>query len=236
MNYYKPWYYWQINGAGDLSKPFSFRIVNAAGTTEDKEVGGFESEPFWITPAPGTNDTQTTSTTSLHTLHTTTIANAVAPSSKTTGTGKRYTHSATALNTSQNPTGLSTGAEVGIGVGVGVAATALVLLGAFFLWRQNRQKKKKKRSKAVPVEPPPMASFHHANGYTDDPAQAQAQSPPTTVHEVSDTRDPVEMPITERHELPGDPRHSRHSNASLPLSASAASIWSWDERRSLDSQ
>lgn len=232
MNYYKPWYYWQINGAGDLSKPFSFRIVNAAGTTEDKQVGGFESEPFWITPAPGTTGTQTSSTSI---LHTTTIANAVAPSSKTTG--KRYTHAATALNTSQNTSGLSTGAEVGIGVGVGVAGTALILLGAFFLWRRSRQKKKRKQ--AVPPGTP-MASYQHPNGYTDDPARpwpaAAAQSPPTSVHEVSGTRDPVEMPITERHELPGDPRHSRHSNASLPLSASAASMWSWDERRSLDSQ
>ncbi len=263
MNYFKQWYYWQVNGGNDLSKPFLFRVVNANGTELAQATGGFQSEQFWISPtSSGSSATPVTSSLSSTSLSSATppptAVNGVTPSNKASFTAK-------SKSTGKTGSGLSVGAEVGIGVGIGVGVTALLLVGAFFLWRRHQKKKAERdappqdASQRPPYGSPPAMSYaqsgsyrtassdaHHSS-YGIWPSPGPQQPPMAYAHETqqptmayahempqpSGMRSPVELPGTR-----GSVAHELHGEHYAPDGRKSPpprqAIQPWDGRMASD--
>lgn len=86
----------------------------------------------------------------------------VSSAASATAHSKTSSPSPSATDAASGSGGLSTGAKAGIGAGVGVAGAALLLVGAFFLWRKRRQSK----SATLPhTEPPSSGPASHLPPY-----------------------------------------------------------------------
>lgn len=141
LNYVKSWYYWRVNSGGDVSKPFSFRVVRANGTEQQQEGGGFESGGFWIDPSGTTVASASSSSSAAASPTSTKVVGNLKPAK--TG-GVRISHN----DKTTSSTGLSEGAEVGIGLGSGIAFGLAVVAGiCLFFWRRRP-----KRLQSIPVQ------------------------------------------------------------------------------------
>ncbi|OTB01145.1 hypothetical protein M426DRAFT_14718 [Hypoxylon sp. CI-4A] len=146
------WYEWKVStDSTNSSEIYTFRVVNATGTTAQQQVGGFLSAAFWIGGLP-TSSISSTSTAS----HISTSA--AAP---VTTSGSITTSSAT-VQTPENTAelespGLTTGAKTGIGVGVGVGGVGIVALVAGILfYRRSKNRKMQTGDNMEPYSPTPQ--------------------------------------------------------------------------------
>ena len=173
-----------------MKKPFLFRAVNAKGSYTEQTQGGFESDQFWIAPAPH-------SATLTSTLSTTTLKSAHAPT--TSGAGKKVSSTTATPAPTGGSGGLSSGAKEGIGAGIGIGLGIALIAGlAFFLWRRRQKKKQEQQwPQQQQQQVPPVAQqqqwgqqpYSDAGSYSQpmDPSARQSymgwqsQSPPPSV-------------------------------------------------------
>ncbi|KEQ95499.1 hypothetical protein AUEXF2481DRAFT_5100 [Aureobasidium subglaciale EXF-2481] len=161
-------YLWTIDDFGNNSLPFSFRAVNAAGTSKEQAGGGFYTGQFWIRDRSATTTTTTSSavptTTTTRSSAVPTASESVSSTVSTTATTLQSTSaititpvsttSTTTVSSSASasaPTSTTSSSDsssqrhlvIGVGVGIGVGVAAL-LIGAFVLWRRHNNHKRRK--------------------------------------------------------------------------------------------
>jgi hypothetical protein len=182
--------------------PFLFRAVNAQGSDDEQQHGGFYTRLFWVRP---------TTTTTLSTLTSVSTTGNLLPSSASQTSTSRSTKASTSPSSTPSPAGSGSNNSVAIGVGVGVGVgVALLGIGGFFLWRRYHKKMKEKyarpQSEAVSSTPghgswswfdatPSTANAKWAPpGYQQGPVEAYT-GPENTLVEApsSNQRDPQEL-------------------------------------------
>ncbi|KAI1389082.1 uncharacterized protein F4822DRAFT_404895 [Hypoxylon trugodes] len=145
------WYQWEVStDSTNSSEIYAFRVVNATGTEEEQQSGGFLSAAFWI------DGLQTTSSVISSTAsHISTSASAPITSATT---------AAAALQTTESPSepqpGLSEGGKIGVGVGIGVGALGIIaLIAGIWFYRRSRNSKTQAADSMEPYSP---QAFHPA--------------------------------------------------------------------------
>ncbi|KAI1411308.1 hypothetical protein F5Y13DRAFT_166149 [Hypoxylon sp. FL1857] len=160
------WYQWEVTtDSKNSSEIYAFRIVNAFGTPEDQQSGGFLSAAFWI------GGLETTSQSSSSTAsHISTSASAPATTSTTTSStiSSSSTASAQAAESTieSQPSGLTDSAKIGVGVGVGVGGLGVIaLIIGILLYRRSRSGKTQAAGNMEPyLQTKPPQSYYGAPG------------------------------------------------------------------------
>ncbi|KAI0130927.1 hypothetical protein F4814DRAFT_404254 [Daldinia grandis] len=128
------WYEWKVStDSTNSSEIYAFRVVDASGTSEDQQGGGFLSAAFWIDGLPTTTLSSTIS-------HISTSASA--PVTTPTSTSSSVT-SQTPESTAENQSsGLTDSGKIGVGVGVGVGGVGIIalVLGIIFFRRSKNNR------------------------------------------------------------------------------------------------
>ncbi|KAI0853846.1 hypothetical protein F5Y00DRAFT_61484 [Daldinia vernicosa] len=164
------WYEWTVStDSTNSSEIYAFRVVDASGTSEDQQGGGFLSAAFWIGGLPTT--TLSSSTIS----HISTSASA--PVTTSTSASPSVT-SQTPESTSENQSSvLTTSGKIGVGVGVGVGGVGIIalVLGILFFRRSKNNRTQaadsmEPYSQSPQTFPPTPQPYHGAsdaqfNGY-----------------------------------------------------------------------
>ncbi|KAI1780810.1 hypothetical protein F4818DRAFT_17953 [Hypoxylon cercidicola] len=124
------WYEWQVStDSTNKTEIYSFRVVDATGTTEQQNGGGFLSAAFYI----GNLKTTSSVSTSASATAATTEASVTSSSSGATQT----------TDSAVGPTsGLSEGGKIGVGVGVALGVVGIIaLIAGILLYRRSKNSK-----------------------------------------------------------------------------------------------
>ena len=141
-NYAKNSISWTVTCPNNACQyPLLFRAVNAQGSDDEQQHGGFYTRQFWIRPT-------TESTTTLSTLTSVSTTGNLLPSSASQTSTSTTMKASTSPSSTSKPAGSGSDNSVAIGVGVGVGVgVALLGIGGFFLWRRYHKKMKEKSSR-----------------------------------------------------------------------------------------
>ena len=139
-NYAKSSISWTVSCPNNACQyPFLFRAVNAQGSDDEQQHGGFYTRLFWV---------RATTTTTLSTLTSVSTTGNLLPSSASQTSASRPTKASTSPSNTPSPAGSGSNNSVAIGVGVGVGVgVALLGVGGFFLWRRYHKKMKEKHAR-----------------------------------------------------------------------------------------
>ncbi|KAI1135348.1 hypothetical protein F5Y05DRAFT_395370 [Hypoxylon sp. FL0543] len=130
------WYQWDVStDSTNSSEVYAFRVVNATGTTDEQQNGGFLSAAFWIDglqtaskPLPATASHISTSASAPATIS----AAASSPASAQSAESTIESESA----------GLTDGEKTGVGVGVSIGGLGVIaLIIGILLYRRSRNDK-----------------------------------------------------------------------------------------------
>ncbi|KAI2779267.1 hypothetical protein F4815DRAFT_474738 [Daldinia loculata] len=128
------WYEWKVStDSTNSSEIYAFRVVDASGTTEDQQGGGFLSAAFWI----GGLQTTTLSSTISHIS-----TSASAPVTTSTSTSSSVTSQTPESTSESQSSSLSDSGKIGVGVGVGVGGVGIIalVLGILFFRRSKNSR------------------------------------------------------------------------------------------------
>ncbi|OTA57988.1 hypothetical protein K449DRAFT_398202 [Hypoxylon sp. EC38] len=153
------WYQWEVaTDSTNTSEIYAFRVVNASGTTDEQQDGGFLSAAFWI------DGLQTTSNSLPATVsHISTSASAPATTSAAT-TSSALAQGAESTTESQS-SGLSDGGKIGVGVGVGVGGFGIIaLIVGIWLYRRSRNSKTQGADNMEPYSQTKPQTYDNAPG------------------------------------------------------------------------
>ncbi|KAI1659165.1 hypothetical protein F4813DRAFT_354067 [Daldinia decipiens] len=128
------WYEWKVStDSTNSSEIYAFRVVNASGTTEDQQGGGFLSAAFLI---DGLQTTTLSSTIS----HISTSASA--PVTTSTSTSSTVTTQTPESTFGTQSSGLTDSGKIGVGVGVGLGGVGIIalVLGILFFRRSRNSR------------------------------------------------------------------------------------------------
>ncbi|KAI1767050.1 hypothetical protein GGR53DRAFT_161925 [Hypoxylon sp. FL1150] len=145
------WYEWTVTtDSTNKTEIYSFRIVNATGTREQQQGGGFLSAAFYIG-----NLKVTSSSISSTASHVSTSASAPAATTEAQVTSNA---SGAAQTTDVASTaGLSEDGKIGVGVGVGVGGVGLIaLIAGILLYRRSKNNKTRAASGMEPYSQTPQ--------------------------------------------------------------------------------
>ncbi|KAI8960650.1 hypothetical protein F5Y11DRAFT_349274 [Daldinia sp. FL1419] len=195
------WYEWKVStDSTNSSEIYAFRVVNAGGTIEDQQGGGFLSAAFWIDGLPTTSISSTMS-------HVSTPAST--PIATSTSTSSSATSQTAESTNDRASSGLSDSGKIGVGVGVGVGGVGIIalVLGVIFL-RRSKNSRTQAADSMEPYSQPPQ-EFPSTSQTYQGPADPQ-------LHGYYKPMEPSEMEGVGRGaELDGGQKVSLTHNAYL---------------------
>ncbi|KAL7623758.1 hypothetical protein AAE478_005311 [Parahypoxylon ruwenzoriense] len=149
------WYEWKVaTDSTNSSEIYAFRVVNATGTIEDQQGGGFLSAAFWI------SGLQTTSSSSSISVTASTISTSASAPATTSQATQTNTIDGAFASESTIPTttpGLTQGGKIGVGVGVGVGGVGIIaLIVGIILFRRSRNNKTQAADSMEPYSQTPQ--------------------------------------------------------------------------------
>lgn len=162
--------------------PFALRAVDTHGGLDDRRLGGFFSEEFYIRPLPSPSSTSISASSTKISSSTSSSTAATSLDEASTETSTIPTASPTAAAVASDTSSNST--AIGVGVGVGTAVALLLSAAAVCLWRHNRRRREKKTA----WHPPEYPECNTA--YQQKPERYQVAAAPVEVP----TREPQELP------------------------------------------
>ncbi|KAK6955889.1 hypothetical protein Daesc_003535 [Daldinia eschscholtzii] len=190
------WYEWKVStDSTNSSEIYGFRVVNALGTTEEQQGGGFLSAAFLIDGLPSTSVSPTVS-------HISTSASApvTTPTSASTSSVTSQTPESTAAGESS---GLSDSGKIGVGVGVGVGGVGLIalVLGILFL-RRSRNNRTQAADSMEPYSQSPQTYASTTQPYQGNPnPELHGYYKPTGPSEMEGTGSGAELDGTQKDVL-----------------------------------
>ncbi|KAJ8113980.1 hypothetical protein OPT61_g4026 [Boeremia exigua] len=158
-NWATEWYQWEVHAEEtNLTNPFVFRIVNAQGTAEEQNGGGFWSTSWFLSrdDKASTSQLPLSSVVSSITVASSTTSSSPATSSSSVTSSLSATSSQVPISTAQETSpeatvvpsaetqthhkGLGQGIIIGLAVGL-VAALVTIIAGVWYCLRKHKQKK-----------------------------------------------------------------------------------------------
>ncbi|KAI6085677.1 hypothetical protein F4821DRAFT_147437 [Hypoxylon rubiginosum] len=160
------WYEWTVDtDSTNKTEIYSFRVVNATGTQEQQQGGGFLSAAFYIG-----NLKATSSSISSTASHVSTSASAPAATTEAEITSSA-SGAAQTTEAAASTAGLSEGGKIGVGVGVGVGGVGLIaLIAGILLYRRSKNSKSQAADGMEPYSQTPQTFPSTPQTYAGTPA------------------------------------------------------------------
>ncbi|KAI1370326.1 hypothetical protein F4677DRAFT_366086 [Hypoxylon crocopeplum] len=188
------WYEWEVStDSTNATEIYAFRVVDAQGTTEEQQGGGFLSAAFWI------NGLKTTSSSISSTAsHVSTSASAPAATSEEVVTSSST--SALPVETAVETTsGLTEGGKIGVGVGVGAGGVGLIaLIAGIILFRRSKNSKTQAADSMEPFSQTPQTFPSTPQTYAGTPG-TQTYNEYYKPNEMADTGRGAELDAGQGH-------------------------------------
>ncbi|KAI4866996.1 hypothetical protein F4820DRAFT_232075 [Hypoxylon rubiginosum] len=188
------WYEWEVStDSTNTTEVYSFRVVNATGTEEQQQGGGFLSATFYIG-----NLKASTSSISSTASHVSTSASAPAATSEAAVTSSSVGPAITTDSTVASTAGLSEGGKIGVGVGVGVGGVGIIaLIAGILLYRRSKNNKTKAADGMEPYSQTPQTFPSTPQTYAGTPGPQsynEYYKPATGPSEMENTAVSAELP------------------------------------------